>query len=271
MPINLGSGAISAAYVGTNAVTAAYLGSSSVFAAGGGGLSDPSTISGLQVWIDASDSSTVTISNGFIQYISDKSSNAFQFDEKNLTYYPGQYGATVNSASQNSLDTWYFDNDGYNINSGFVPYVPNCTIFFVASTTSGTNDYWIGGNASGIRPAILSGYDVTSSGQAQGFEWYGMVAGEIRTFGNQSSMTGPQLLTVTRSQPGSTTLYLDGTQVATATADTTPTTSDGFTKIGYGGGAVTGATFCEWLVYNSVLSSSDQQAVEGYLRNKWGL
>jgi len=35
MPINLGSGAISGAYVGSNAVTAAYLGGTSVFAAGG--------------------------------------------------------------------------------------------------------------------------------------------------------------------------------------------------------------------------------------------
>ncbi len=271
MALNLGSGAISAAKIGSTDVAKLILGSTEVYTAGGGSLSDPSTISGLQLWIDASDSSSYTTSNGFIQYINDKSTNAHQFDEKTIAYYPGQYGATVSSASQNSLDTFYFDNDGYNINSSFVPYVPNCTIFFVASTTSGTNDYWLGGNASGTRPAILSGYDVTSSGQAQGFEWYGMAAGEMLTFGNQSGMTGPQLLTVTRSQPGSTTIYLDGTQVATATADTTPTTSDGFTKLGYGGGSVTGATFCEWLVYDSVLSSSDRQAVEGYLRTKWGL
>ena len=36
MPINLGSGAISGAYVGSNAVTAAYLGSTSVFSAASG-------------------------------------------------------------------------------------------------------------------------------------------------------------------------------------------------------------------------------------------
>ena len=271
MPINLGSGAISGAYVGSNAVTAAYLGSSSVFTAGGGGLSDPSTISGLQVWIDASDSSTVTINNGFIQYIADKSSNAFQFDEKNIFYYPGQYGATVNSASQNSLDTWYFDGDGYNINSGAVPYVPNCTIFFVASPSTGTNRYWLGGNAASARPAIISGYDITGAGQPQGFEWFGVNSAQFLSAGDSSSMTGPQLLTLTRSQPGSVTMFLDGTQTGTATSDTTPTASDGFTKLGYGGGSVSGATFCEWLVYDSVLSSADQQAVEGYLRSKWGL
>ena len=38
MPINLGSGAISGAYVGADAVTAAYVGGTSVFAAGGGGI-----------------------------------------------------------------------------------------------------------------------------------------------------------------------------------------------------------------------------------------
>jgi len=37
MPLNLGSGAISGAYVGSDAVTAAYLGSTSVFSSGGGG------------------------------------------------------------------------------------------------------------------------------------------------------------------------------------------------------------------------------------------
>lgn len=271
MPTNLGGAAITAAKLGATDVSKLILGSTEVYAAGGGGLSDPSTISGLQVWLDASDSSTVTISNGFIQYIADKSSNSLQFNEKSIAYYPGQYGATVNSASQNSLDTWYFDNDGYSINSGFVPYVPNCTIFFVASPTTGTNDYWLGGNSTNIRPAILSGYDISAAGQPQGFEWFGFTSSQFLTAGNSSGMTGPQLLTLTRSQPGSVTMFLDGTQVGTATSDTTPTTSDGFTKIGYGGGTVQGATFCEWLVYDSVLSSSDQQAVEGYLRTKWGL
>jgi len=60
MPLNLGSGAISGAYVGSNAVTAAYLGSTSVFAAGGSYTPiTPNTDNRARIYLPASTTSIV--------------------------------------------------------------------------------------------------------------------------------------------------------------------------------------------------------------------
>lgn len=265
MPINLGSGAISAAKIGSTDVAKIMLGSTEVYAAGGGGL--PS-IAGLEAWIDASDSTTITLSGSVVTAISDKALNSHDFTPS------GGTGPTLSSGSQNSLDTITFP-DAYKklVTSTVIPVGSSSTTFLVASRDAASSNGYgriLSGSdtGDGYSPAILSGYGVTGSNDD--FELYSGASGPYLSAGVNNT-SGPKLLTLAHTDGGTVNLYYGGTLADTSSSAKTFGTK-GWNEISGGSLSEGGTfTFCELVVYDSVLSTSDRQSVESYLTTKWGL
>jgi len=265
MPINLGSGAISGAYVGSTAVSAAYLGSTSVFSAGG---FTPEDVAGLEAWIDASDATTVTLSGSTVTAVTDKAGNSHSFTPS------GGTGPTLTAASQNSLDVFTFaDSSKKLVTATTIPVGSASTTFVVASRDANSSNGYgriLSGSdtGDGYSPAILSGYAVTGSNDD--FEYYGGGSGPNLSAGVNNT-SGPKLITISHTDGGTINLYYGGTLADTSSSAKTFGT-DGWNEIS-GGSISEGATFtfCELIVYDSALSSADRESVESYLNTKWGL
>ena len=102
----------------------------------------PLDVSGLEVWLDASDSSTITESSGAVSQWDDKSGSG-----NHVTQATSDNQPTTNSLTLNGLNVIDFDGvDDRLINSGFTTSLGNTfTIFTVlAQTGAGTDTYFDG-------------------------------------------------------------------------------------------------------------------------------
>jgi len=274
MAIKLASGDISALYLGSTAVSAAYLGSSSVFTASGGSF-DLDSVTGLQWWFDASDSTTITESSGDVSAIADKVAGTYSLEgyPAAAVYYP-----SLTASAENGLSALDFDgtNDFMRLPSGQkIALLSELTLFLVASPSSTANSYMLcdtyAASGAGRQPAILSGYNISGSGGSGSFEWYTLDSGKFQSFG--AGLSGIQLLTLLYDSAGNTVLRRNGSQVSSGTSDTTFTSVAGFTGLGAAASSSAHAAFrfCELAAYDSVLTGSDLTDCEDHLLGKWGI
>ena len=234
----------------------------------------PTQIPGCRLWLDAADASTVTTSGTTITAVSDKSTNATVLTSPAGFTYPnntfnGSYPSFYNtSASGGRL--------GYN--SSFSLGSQN-TVFIVGQLTSPSagNQFFdfIDGYTSSSRfflfssPNFLNNYVYGTNGSSSG-----QVSGAITT----AQMTSPFCWSValdTSTTTSSTLQYVNGTQLVQS-----PSTQGA--AISSYTGIVIGQRFtqssesvvghiCEFIIYNSVLTTTQRQQVESYLAQKWGL
>lgn len=228
-------------------------------AAGGGGYDPtfPSSITGLQLWLDASDSSTITLTGSRVSGWADKSSNAHAFTQTTDANRP-----TVASAAMNGLDVlrWATDRDC----RLFGP--AHSSLFGVASTFSIFVAYQnrVSGNRtflSGYEPTILqrdstfwphtSRANITASASLPAAGLLGM----LFDYG-----TGTHLIRYGSTQVGSQSLA--GGAPATAA----------LTEIGaWNDSNFYQGDIAEILVYDSILSGTNLTDVEAYFVDKWGI
>jgi len=219
-----------------------------------------SVVSNGVLWLDASDSSTITGTTTVTSW-RDKSSNAY-----NLT--PGS-GTT--SYANNVITI----NSSYLYGSGPVD-LTSFTFFIVAKNvgTSGNQPFFA------ARPSAAPSYDSTD-----GFAWYMDSGTATRFFGNYYSSkyisssittTSSKLYSITGSNDGTYTQWNNGTLGNSITSTARTNTGQGFSV----GGEWTGSawntytnsgTINEVVVYNRLLTTGQRQQVEGYLAWKWGL
>jgi hypothetical protein len=225
----------------------------------------PSDITGLQLWLDASDASTLydatsggslVAADGGVARWEDKSGNARHATQSTSANRP-----TRKAAIQNGRDAIQLDGSNDVLTVSYT-YGSQVSLFMVTSRAANTERYLFGGSNQSGTPAIISQYS------SKAFEWFN----DPDRFTIQTTSTGVNLVVVTQQDSVAVTGYYNGTQSATSS----PSASiSGKTLSFLGAANATQAqaqiTLCELVVYNSVLSSQDRQSVETYLMTKWGI
>jgi hypothetical protein len=221
----------------------------------------PSSISGLKLWIDAQDATTVTLTGGSnITQVRDKSSNAYVFS--NAT------GFTYNASTFNtSYPSFYNRTAGGNRHLGSNTAVLQTQPMTVMVIARQLGNQWanlfdaaIGNN----RMTYFTNQDVADSEMFAGSE---LIATANYFNGSNTLMT--MYFSTTNSQMllnGNTTSVLSGNVGTNSLSTLILGNNNPVTKTQNWNGNI-----CEMLFFSGSLSLRDRQNVEGYLAWKWGL
>ena len=220
----------------------------------------PTSISGCQLWLDASDVASFTFSSGsVVSQWNDKSGGGFHHSQGAVANQPGRTG------TQNSLATVVFDGSNDFLSNGSLQINNTCSVFAVMARP--------GGSALG---PIVSGPATTGFGvnlNASGFVETSKIGITIYYAGATTAVpsTGYHVVSVT-AQATTGSAWVNGTFDET---DTWGSTSFGSAGNAVGalqanGTAPRAVSLAEVIVYNSALGTNDRQAVESYLKAKWG-
>jgi hypothetical protein len=252
------------------------------------GTNTPLTIPGCQLWLDAADSSTITLSSSKVTQWNDKSVNGYNFTQATSGNQP-----TYSTASLNTLNTITFTS----ANSTFLTGTASTTfmgtnslsVYGVFKTNNNTSSSSVfakslaGGAAGRILYAVRDGGNpgyINSGIGTTGQNAYAntlsdtYTAGAWRVHGFVSDRSG-----------WTTTLFQNGSLIATTTitADTTTNLTNAYPMIigGYNtstgsvspplGGYYLDGAVAEILVFSTALTTAQRQTIEGYLARKWGL
>jgi len=261
-----------------------------------GGITDPSDITGLALWFDASDSTTLsdthTLGAGSTPA---NGSEVKRWDDKAeiLADYDFQQATTANApiyrtAQINGLDViefdgateWMVNNNNWH---AIAPQTEGKTVFIVCEPQTGT------GVSDG--GSVMNLYDAENTGEA------GLITCELayrtnaRTWVSTDNCTTnqPNIITLRQENQGVlvdnnlqtvVSMWLNGASVTNDVTSTdglpvNQTTSTVNMVIGSNTNAASGLWFdgyvCEIVMYDPPLSATDRAAVEAYLANKWGI
>jgi hypothetical protein len=230
------------------------------------------SIAGLQLWLDASDASTLfdattggyaVAADGAVARWEDKSGNA-----RHATQDTSGSRPIRKLSVQNGLGGLRFDgsDDFLTTQTGY--HTSNVTVFVVAKRSSGaTRALFQSGNSTGL------GYTVADANTSSFDNCYarGVANGQV---GSVSAGTSWRVISVTYTA-GTRRVYIQGvlsdTESFTINA---PNVANGIaTWIGsadFAGSNLNG-DIGEMIAYNAVLSDTDRAAVEQYLISKWGI
>jgi len=216
----------------------------------------PSSLTGLQFWVDFSDLSTITSSGGFVSQVQDKSGN-----NRDLTQPTSSNRPAIGASSKNGLDVLTFDGGDAMESPRWTQPQP-VTMFAVVrnSDNSGANRQMIG-NQSSRNPTFYKSGNV----------WRLYAGSEL-----------PSSVTVDNSwhylggvaNTGSSALRLDGVQIASGNISGLSWNNSSI-AIGnapdYGNGFGWIGDISEVFIYSRVLTNSEITQVESYLNSKWFL
>lgn len=282
---------------GATTASAVTLGSVSLLSgsgSGGGGDTTftPTSITGLQLWLDADDSTTLFDStsggapveaNGSVARWEDKSGNGTHVIQSTVNSRP-----ILKTLQKNGKSGIYFDGNDFLIKSKQL-FATAVTVFAVAKFSNINERLAILdlGSATDNSLAFIEQNTYLSSGGKYGFYW-------SRSSNDTNIPTDlfEKIFSVSVNSTSGTnivgsTLYRVNGVTATLTKTFGPdqhkdyTGVSGFIIGGYNSGgngspipnnsAAMKGNIYEILVYNSYLSNSDRQKVENYLSTKWGI
>jgi len=223
---------------------------------------DPRSIVGCSLWLDAADASTVT-----------GTTTVTAWNDKSGRGYSLVPGSGTTSYANNAITV----NTSYLYATGAVD-LTTFTFFIVAKNNNTNTNQPV----FAARPNTSPSYNSTD-----GFSWYMDYQTQTRfyggypTAGQSITTTGlttstARLFSVTGTSAGVFQQWNNGTIGGTATYTTRTSTAQGFSV----GGEWVGSSYTtysssnsiyEILVFNTVLSTTQRQSVEGYLAWKWGL
>ena len=231
---------------------------------------NPSAL-GLKLWLDASDSSTITESSGAVSQWSDKSGNSNHVVQSTADNKP-----KTSLSSLNGLNTLSFDGTDYLQASSSNIKNENQTWVLIASVDAE-------GSVDNSADSMISyGNWVDGSWELRGhdsYRFFGKVAkdGTTITTSNSSSsdLRGTtQLYSITFDRTNSKlSAWRNGTVFDNAVTDTRALLQNNKITImanRSGTPKPIMGTFAEVVCFTSA-SASDRQSIEGYLAHKWGL
>jgi hypothetical protein len=236
----------------------------------------PSDISGLQLWLDASDNNTLydattggslVAADGAVKRWEDKSGNARHATEE--TNAPQRKVASINS-----LDALLFDgiNDGLSFSGNIHNADGYVTVFAIVRKSSiGGVEMIINKDNSNVSPRAHQFLRVNESSVES--IWHQSAV--ARTVSKGSISANTTFLATARIGVSGGAASLNG---VAGTADTNVSgisTTNEPTHIGrywtVNNANMWGGHICEIIAYNSALSDTDREAVENYLMTKWGI
>ena len=221
-----------------------------------------------RIWYDASDTSTITSSGGFVSQWDDKSGNDQHLTQVNASNRPQTGTRQVNSLNVVDFSDDYMDSSSLSMPS-------ECDILFCA--TVDTVD-----NGSDALLAWRAGwqkdwqFDAANNSEFRG-RWLpqtGQGFGTPTPWGQGNLIGSPRLFGLSFDYDSSLmTGYFDGAAVTTLTDNylLTVGTPGSFRLFGNRGGfAFPQGVFAE-LVFVDKQTTANRQKIEGYLAHKWGL
>jgi hypothetical protein len=252
---------------------------------------DPTSISGLQIWLDAADSSTlfdatsggsiVAVDGGVARW-QDKSGNARHFTQSAIASRPlrkanqqnGLNALLFDGSNDYLIGGDYLDLDGTNQATIFLVIrnptssVPTAELINKRDGTGGDNGWFVYINATGRFETGLrdsQGYFVLASINALA----PMNGGAVLTFKIIAGSPEQSAAQFRNGLPLAASITNNATTVATNTSKAVylgilEFTAGSFYRP-YSG------NFCEVIAYNSALSDANRSAVESYLMAKWGI
>jgi hypothetical protein len=239
-----------------------------------GATSIPPLVKNLAAWYDASNSATITLaSSPLVTTWNDLSGNGETLTQSTS----GDEPTYLSNSGINGMGSVQFNGSSDFMLSSDTNFsrllLPTSTVFIVEDPTS-TNciaPVYSGPSSSGsIWYAVLgcgttADYDMGNSNPAQ------------NRLNATTTATGAHLWTADGTESGATTFNKDGTTIASGTASTTVTSFSCALVVGAWNNCTTGSggyltgTIGEIVIYNTALSQTNYQIVEGYLACKWGL
>jgi len=218
---------------------------------------NPRSISGLALWLDAADTSTVTLDSGFVSEWRDKTVGS-AFVQTTPNNRPGQ--TTINGRNALLFDG---SNDTLQCANPFTAYP--FSFFIVQRVVAYTNfamHYAIGGSTNfNLRQFSTSGeIEVEAPG------------GTPRATFTKFSTSAAELISlVYQSTAASSVLYQNNTPVVLSGSFAQPTVS-GTHYIGTRNGSFPLSGYiAEILVYSKTVSDSERARISQYLGKKWGI
>ena len=237
------------------------------------------TISGLQLWLDAADSTTVTQSSNLISAWTDKSTNSYSMIQANSAARPTYVANSLNSKSGIQLSTTSYL---YQLSTNMPNYTTSTsmTLYVMMKTptaAAGGSWYlistnWFNNNfasvANGTSRYHFSLYNSTTAGCTLYANGASAVTGTALAINGTNAIVGFSVSST------NSTMSVNGT-VTTGTGYTLPS-STGATDTVYigdtrGSSTVSNQVIYEMLGFNTQLSLANRQFVEGYLAWKWGI
>jgi len=235
---------------------------------------------GYRLWLDAADTSTISVSGNAVTQWTDKSANAYAFTQGTAGSRPSSGTRTVNGRNVIDFDgtddalgstatasTWTFMHNTSGT-TWFVVVLPDVTNVgqFVMETNGGFGDqrgFW----------------HLITSGGNHDFRITSTAAVSLVT---DAATSGSAVLYTVKSDPGNGTLAdrlkfykNNGSASGTNTSNATASSSDPYETLQLGkaiiGGLPLNGAICEILLYPSLLSDADREKTREYLMIKWGL
>lgn len=242
----------------------------------------PVQISGCQLWLDTADSNTVALSGTAVTQWNDKSGNTRNL--ASITAGTGSVTYSTYGGIPSILLTSTSPNTAYmRVNSAVD--LTNFSIFAISRCQGQRNNQ----NALLGIPSTRWSYDSTdgfgmyidSDSANQRDRFYGSLVANVVTNGNASGTDAYPLRMMcwTNTSAGVLSSWYNGnTGTTNSSGSARASTCAGF-GIGFEIQGSNGtpnlpnciSQFSEFIVYNQIVSTSQRQAVEGYLANKWGL
>jgi hypothetical protein len=223
-------------------------------------ITNPTSISGCRLWLDASDASSITLSGSSVTQWNDKSGQSNH--AVGVTSYLPTYTSSPAQVNFNAAQA---------LRSNYVISSSTETIFVVMkSTTVGANSqYFIDSSDT----ANGRNYRLTASGSNKWFAARGgsNILSGVVAFTTQSYATNV-LYCATTGSTGITQFINKTNDITSTTANTS--VSGTFTQIGARSNPpATGlnGSISEIVAYNVILSPSDRELVANYLMNKWSI
>lgn len=223
---------------------------------------NPRSIVGLSVWLDAADSTTITLNGSTVSEWRDKSGNARNYAQATAANQPST--GTVNGrtsvraaagSTRRQLTTTGFSLSAY---TAFAVVVPDFSSNPAGFSTF-TGIMGIGTGASGMMMLARVGTPT---------RW--------GTFASSAVSSNTQLVTGTRyvlcmqdANDNAISFFRNGAADGTSTGNSAGQTTNHL--FGLFDGQEFHGDICEVLVYSSVLASSARSQVDRYLAGKWGV
>lgn len=225
-----------------------------------------------ELWLDGSDSSSITQSSGAVSVWSDKSGNGRDATQSNETYKPLVGQTTLNGRSVISFDGV----DSYFKVSDF--YVPTTNVYAVVKTEVVT----------GVQHIVRKGF-TTSTNSFEYLVRYNVDDYQVvltQEEGVSSTLTIADQATTSPTLLGydwngsSVFLYKNGTSLGGTTASLTQFNATQELRIGASHSSTSDSSapsgvlngyIAELILVSDSLALADRQKLEGYLAHKWGL
>jgi hypothetical protein len=245
-------------YLGTKEIVKAYLGNKVVY---NSAQFLPTDIAGCQLWLDASDATTISIGTGVSQW-NDKSGNTRNAIQATAASQPAYI-----TAGKNGLNLVRFDGSNDGLQGAFTTLSEH-TIFAAFDNNSGANGRVLSFVVVGETDDFMGGIiPILRSASANTIASYS--ASLANFYNGLSYNNNPAIIKIIRDSTN-TTNYLQSN--STSRANLSLGTVDRY-RLGFNtitDGRMNGDIY-EVIIYNSVLSGANQTAVETYLSTKWAI